>query len=308
MYAVAGLPMDELAEKVASARPIGNTRVTGKEQYYTPPNIARKVVGQVLRTIPEAAHRTWLEPAGGTGTFIDAAREAGIGKVISFDIEPHHPEVALGDFLTQPLALTGGVAIGNPPFGRNNSLSIPFFNRAAVHCDFIAYIVPRSWRKWSVLNRLDRAFHLITDTNLSINYVDVHGNDAYAKNNLRTCVQMWERRATKRHLMAVHDKGIIKRCKVADADVSLTIFGYSCGTVLTDFPRRTVTTQMYLQLQHPRALEALRNVDYGRFSNNVAYTQALSLPEINYLLNDYLFGDPMLVSAGGDADASCTLF
>ena len=28
---------------------------------------------------------------------------------------------------------------------------------------------------------------------------------------------------------------------------------------------------------------------------NTAYTEALSLPEINYLLNDYIFGDPLLI-------------
>jgi hypothetical protein len=48
---------------------------------------------------------------------------------------------------------------------------------------------------------------------------------------------------------------------------------------------------MYLKLCHPRALEALQNVDYSRFFNHTAYTQALSLQEINYLLNEYIFGD-----------------
>lgn len=306
MHAAVELTMDALGADEVGVRPTGNTRVTGKEQFYTPPDIAHRMVRQILRTMPDTASRTWLEPAGGTGAFIDAARAAGISDVLSFDIEPHHPEVMLGDFLTQRLSLTGAVALGNPPFGRNNSLSVPFFNKAARHSDFIAYIVPRSWRKWSVLNRLDRSFHLISDTDLSINYVNVNGEDAYAKNNLRTCVQMWERRTNRRQLLAVVDQGVVTRCKAADADVSLTIFGYKCGTVLTAFPRRTVTTQMYLQLQHPRALEALQGVDYGRFSHNVAYIQALSLPEINYLLNEYLFGDPMLVRTTEDATKGAT--
>lgn len=303
------MPDYDVDEVVPAMRP-GNTRVTGKEQFYTPLATARAVVEQVLRIMPETARRTWLEPAGGTGAFIEAARSAGIEEVISFDIEPHHPDVAQADFLGLRLQLEGGVAVSNPPFGRNNSLSIPFFNKAAKHCDYIVYIVPRSWRKWSVLNRLDRSFHLVSDTDLSINYVDVAGRDVYAKNNLRTCVQMWERRPAQRRLMAVSDLGIVKRCKAADADVSLTIFGYSCGTVLTEFPRKKVTTQMYLKLLHPRALEALRSVDFSVFSNNVAYTQALSLPEINYLLNEFLFGDPMLVSTAADQEplAGTTLF
>jgi len=27
---------------------------------------------------------------------------------------------------------------------------------------------------------------------------------------------------------------------------------------------------------------------------NTAYTEALSLPEINYVLNEYIYGDPMV--------------
>jgi hypothetical protein len=37
-------------------------------------------------------------------------------------------------------------------------------------------------------------------------------------------------------------------------------------------------------------------VDYSRFSRNVAYTDALSIQEVNYLLNEYLFGDPGLMT------------
>ncbi len=92
-------------------------------------------------------------------------------------------------------------------------------------------------------------------------------------------------------------EGIVAKCKPEDADVALTIFGFSCGAVKTDFPRRKVTTEIYLQLVHPRALEALQAVDYRRFSRNVAYTDALSIQEVNYLLNEYLFGDPGLVTA-----------
>lgn len=272
---------------------LGNRRVTGKEQFYTPPAVARDVVAKVLELVPEAADRVWLEPAGGTGAFIDAAAEAGVTEIVSFDIEPRHPQVEEGDFLVQDLRLRGAVAVSNPPFGRNNALSVPFFNRCADHCEVIAFIVPRSWRKWSVLNRLDRRFHLISDEELSINYVNVEGEDVYERNNLRTCVQIWKRGDHEREVVTVPDMGIVEKTTPQDADVALTIFGYSCGTVKTEFPRRKVTTEMYLRLTHPRALEALQAVDFGRFSNNVAYTEALSLPEINYLLNEHVFGDPL---------------
>ena len=117
----------------------------------------------------------------------------------------------------------------------------------------------------------------------------------YERTYLQTCVQIWERRDHLRPKIKVHDSGVVAKCAPEDADVALTIFGFGCGTVKTEFPRRKVTTEIYLRTLHSRALEALNNVDYQRFSTNVAYTEALSIQEINYLLNEYLFGDPRVI-------------
>ena len=126
--------------------PAGNRRVTGKEQYYTPPELAVALVAEVGALVGDLGSRTVVEPAGGTGSFVDAAKALG-AQVISFDIEPLHEGVKAGDFLQTQIKLTNAVTISNPPFGRNNSLSIPFFNHAAEFSEFIAFIVPRSWRK-----------------------------------------------------------------------------------------------------------------------------------------------------------------
>ena len=276
---------------MATARKQGNRRKTGKEQYYTPSATASKIVERLLTQVPDVRDRTWIEPAGGTGTFIEAAKASGVSSILSFDIEPHHPLVKRGNFLKQKLKVSDAVAIGNPPFGRNNALSVPFFNACAKHCDIICFIVPKSWRKWSVINRLDQSFHLLDDYELEINYEGVDGVDLSQKFWLNTVVQTWERRESPRGKFVVEDRGIVKRATPRTADVSLTIFGFGCGSLRTEFPRKSNTTQIFLSLHHPRALEALQSVDYSRFSQNTAYTAALSIQEINYLLNEYLFDD-----------------
>ena len=274
---------------------LGNTRVTGKEQFYTPPAIAESIIKIVQKRLGNLSGYTLLEPAGGTGSFIEAAKRYGLTKVISFDIEPHHKKIKLGDFLDQEISRKGLITISNPPFGRNNSLSIPFFNKAAQVSDLIVFIVPRSWRKWSVQNRLNQNFHLVRDDDLAINYVDVNGEDSHAKDRLRTCVQYWERRETIRPLIKVQDMGIIERTTPDQADAALTMFGYNCGTLTTDFERRKITTRMYLKFTHPKAKKAIENSDFSKFYLNTAYTEALALPEINYVLNEYIFGDPKVL-------------
>lgn len=265
---------------------LGNRRVTGKEQYYTPRELASELVLKVKALIPDFSSRTVLEPAGGTGAFVDAAKLAGAKKVLSVDIEPKHRAVGKGDYLETELKLKNAVTISNPPFGRNNSLSIPFFNRAAEHSEYIAFIVPRSWRKWSVINRLNRNFHLVLDEDLQIDYVDDTHTLITQKNLLKTCFQVWQRKDDLRELVKIEDRGFVTKVKPEEADIALTVFGYSCGKVNEEFERKANTTRMFLKLNHPKALKALKTMDYQRFSKNTAYTDALSFQEINYLLNE----------------------
>ena len=272
----------------------GNTRVTGKEQYYTPSELAHTLVEYVEKTVGPIAGRTILEPAGGTGSFIEAVKARGAKKVISFDIEPLFDEVLLGDFLDQQITETGLITISNPPFGRNNSLSIPFFNHAAKLSDAICFIVPRSWRKWSVTNRLDLSFELVFDMDLDIDYVDADGDLISEKNRLATCFQIWKRTDSQRSPVRVRDMSVVEKVSPELADVSLTVFGYGCGKVREEFERVPNTTQLFLKLNHPGALAALKTVDYSRFFKSTAYTEALSFQEINFLLNEEIFGNPMI--------------
>jgi predicted RNA methylase len=273
---------------------LGNTRVTGKEQYYTPKPLALELVAQIEKVLGPLEGKTVLEPAGGTGAFIEAVQAAGVTQVISFDIEPLHELVSVGDFLEQEINESNLITISNPPFGRNNSLSIPFFNHAAKVSDAICFIVPRSWRKWSVINRLDLGFVLALDLDLEIDYVDADGLPLSSKTHLATCFQIWKKANNRRQIIRVTDKKIIEKVSPDQADVSLTIFGYGCGKVKTKFEPVANTTQMFLKLNHPQALAALERVDYSKFYKNTAYTEALALQEINFLLNEAIYGDPMI--------------
>lgn len=282
-------------QTLAPVKP-GNTRVTGKEQYYTPIVVAKKLVADVEKVLGPLQGKSVLEPAGGTGAFIESALAAGAKRVISYDIEPLHSMVQQGSFLDQELNEENLITISNPPFGRNNSLSIPFFNKAAGVSSAICFIVPKSWRKWSVTNRLDLNFELVFDTDLEIDYVDAKENLISNKTRLATCFQIWKKSNQPRATIKIRDMGIVEKVSPDRADVSLTIFGYGCGKVKTEFEPVANTTQLFLRLLHKDALKALNRIDYSRFYKNTAYTEALSLQEINYLLNEEIFGDPMIES------------
>ncbi len=147
------------------------------------------------------------------------------------------------------------------------------------------------------MNLLDRRFHLVADHDIDVDYVDALGENLSQRKLLATCFQIWQRRVDKRPLYKVQDRDLIQKVGPEDADVALTIFGYGCGTVHTEFERKANTTRMFLKLNHPRALEALQSVDFSRFYKNTAYTEALSLAEINFLVNEFVFGESGLLES-----------
>ena len=271
---------------------LGNRRKTGVEQYYTPKDLALELSTQLLAVT--GIDHSFLEPAGGNGAFIDALSQLGAKSIEAVDLYPKHPGVQEADFLKYIPKGENLVTVSNPPFGRNNSLSIPFFNHAAEHSDYIAFLVPRSWRKWSVQNRLDRRFHLVSDQDVAVNYVTDSGVRIGTNNDLRTCFQIWEKRADLRPRVRVEDKGLVKKCSPEAADLAIRVFGFGCGKVYRDFPRAANTTLMFLTVSDARVFEVIEGLDYERFTLNTSYTRALALPELNYLLNEAIFGDPMI--------------
>ena len=274
------------------AEKLGNRRITGTEQFYTPRKLAAELVETALPHLPRASETTFLEPAAGNGSFVEALSEAEAHKVIALDRYPAIPSIQQADFLKSEFAETNLVTITNPPFGRNNALSIPFFNHAAKYSQTICFVVPRSWRKWSVTNRLDLRFHLIHDSDVFVSYEDNAGNPIRQKNGLRTCFQIWQRRDTLREKVVVPDNGLVEKCSPQDADISLRVFGYGCGTVLESFDRKPNTTLMFLRLNSKAAAMAIAGLDFSRFSERTAYTQALAFTEVNYLLNEAIYNDP----------------
>jgi hypothetical protein len=262
----------------------GNTRKTGKEQYYTLPNVVDDCVKIAMKY-----HKgeKILEPAGGTGEFIEGLLRHGVEKDIieSSDIEPKHDLVKHGDFLESNYD-DNYFTISNPPFGRANSLSVKFFNKAADFSTYICFLIPISWRKWSIINRLDSRFHLVEDVEMPL--VSFYNDDGPIEGGiLRTVFQVWEKRDVKREKITVEDREYLKKSDPENADVALTFFGHSSGKVETNFLRVPNTTKRYFTVKNDEVIQAMKEVDYSRFNQNSAYVAALSLPEVNTLLNEW---------------------
>jgi len=290
--------MNNVIESQKTIQSYANKRTSGKEQYYTESSIVDLCMAEVKKHVP--MDRIFLEPAGGTGEFIKGFLREGVhpGKIISYDIEPKHDMVSEQDFLELNKAFlpSGLVCVTNPPFGRASSLAKKFFNACASNCDYICFLVPKSWRKWSVINSLDDNFHLISDIELPSDCFYLANGEKKEKSTLNTIFQIWEKRDEKRKKIEVKDHGLVKKVKhdkkiVEGADCEFVLFGYSCGKVnRLDGPVKYKTTSTYFKAES-KVIDALEEIDFSCFYENVAYVNALSMKEINYKLNEY-FGLP----------------
>ncbi len=160
------------------------------DQFYTNPFVARKFVNKVGSLVDFNEYDNIIEPSAGCGNILELLP---IDKRIGIDLEPNHDEVVEMDFFDYKFPKGKNLVIGNPPFGYKSKLAIQFFNKCAQHADTIAFIIPRSWVRWGIHNRLDRSFGLYWNCILADDSF-VFNEDSYS---VKCVAQLWSKHEIK---------------------------------------------------------------------------------------------------------------
>jgi len=162
------------------------------DQFYTNSDIAKLCLEQLHYVIGDLKkYKNIVEPSAGSGAFLDLLPPHALG----IDIDPNHDRIVKGDFLKWQPPAQDFIVIGNPPFGKNSSLAVNFFNKSAEFADVIAFIVPRTFRKSSLTRRLNSSFHLQYEKILPIDSFHFPDN---TKQSVSTCFQVWKKLTAKR--------------------------------------------------------------------------------------------------------------
>lgn len=165
----------------------------GLDKFYTNKEYSKKCIEISLKS-QEKKFDLIIEPSAGDGSFLSQLPENSIG----IDIEPENENILKRDFFKYsiPDDKKNVLVIGNPPFGRVCSLAVKFFNHSASfsNVDTIAFIIPRTFRKTSVQNKLNPFFHLEYDMDTPVKpccFTPVL--------QVKCCFQVWKRKETKRN-------------------------------------------------------------------------------------------------------------
>lgn len=116
------------------------------EQFFTKPEVAE----YCLSFIDLKRFDRIIEPSAGNGSFSNL-----IENCEAYDILPQNEKIIKQDFFTLNVEKGNILVVGNPPFGRQSSLAVKFINHAAEFSKCIAFILPLSFQKESMFERLD---------------------------------------------------------------------------------------------------------------------------------------------------------
>ena len=239
------------------------------DQFYTNTDVVQKC----LQDISFDGFDVVLEPSAGSGSFLDLLPR---DKRLGLDLEPAHPEVIRQDFFD--FVHDSGkkyYVVGNPPFGKNSSLAVKFFNKSAIFADNIAFIIPRTFRKPSLINRLDDNFHLTRQEILPLNSFHTPNGVEY---KVPTVFQVWSRKPFKREkvktvtkhsdfdFVKINGNPTIQQKKeqCANSDFCIRRVGAAAGKVYEDYEEkyRDWKSHYYIRQNTDRVRDIFMSIEW----------------------------------------------
>ena len=251
------------------------------DKFYTKPNL----IENLFKQIPQGD--CYLEPSAGEGAFSDYATKLGV--CLAYDILPGKTGMTQADFLKTDItdALAGYknvVCIGNPPFGRQASLAVKFFNKCASYPQIqsICMIFPKSFKKVSVQNRLNLSFHLVSQQGMGDTAFLYEGKPY----DVPTVFQVWERRSKKREKITTEalTPPLSYTRTPKKGDISIRRVGYYAGKANT-YQNQSKQSHYFItgSKDADSLIEYLNGIEWG-YDDTVG-PRSISKQQLNPILN-----------------------
>jgi hypothetical protein len=215
------------------------SKVSG-DQFYTKSEIAKKCLDKLSEYVDVNSFDIIIEPSAGTGSFFNLLP---VDKRIGIDLEPKCEGIACADYTDfEPPPNKKIAVVGNPPFGINSKSAVIFFKHSAKFADIIAFIIPRTWKRISIQNRLSLDFELIFNMDLPMTPCCFT-----PKMSAKCCFQIWQRTSQPRQKIrqeSTHPDFKFLKMGPKDingqpmpnplADFVMRAYGSNCGQIYTE--------------------------------------------------------------------------
>lgn len=209
------------------------------DQFYTNPKIASYCFDVISEKI-KLEDYFLIEPSAGTGSFSDLFHE----NSVALDLDPKKDYILAKNFFDFIPITSHNITIGNPPFGKNSSLAIKFFNKAASFSEYICFILPRTFKKDSVYNKLDLNFHLIYSEDLPKNSF-IFNDKSY---DVPSVFQIYKKGSLREKTFQKKDSSYFQFISKDKADIAIRRIGGLAGKVILDFSKYKEPSHYYLKI------------------------------------------------------------
>ena len=245
----------------------GTTKSQGNkhelDKFYTKDNI----VDKCLSYLNLEKYDCVIDPSAGGGAFSNK-----ISGVLAFDLLPEGENIQQADWLKldkqQFSQFLNILVVGNPPFGTNGSLAHAFIAESMKFANTVAFILPKSFKKESMKNRVPLNFELEQEVDLPNNSFTLEGVD-YAV----PCVfQVWQKSNNMRvKTIRKTSTKIFKFVKKGDADFRVQRVGGNAGAASFDLDA-SETSNYFIK----------RTTDEYSSEELVDFINTLSFPSIDH--------------------------
>lgn len=257
-------------------------RAVELNQIFTRPAVARLLWHSFLKHFDPGKY-LMMEPSAGEGAFLALLPSGSVG----IDLDPKREGVIEADFLrTMTWSAKPIAVIGNPPYGRVARTAIAFVNHAAKQAEVVAFILPRSFRKAAIVNRLHSHLHLLHEEDVPDNAFTFR----LKSKHVPTVFQIWVRRPWPREPRFTGtrhpDFEFVKDSALAD--FAIQRIGAQAGTVHLDV---TADTSWHY-LVRGDVLDVMTRLPFKDRARDTAGTPSLAKCEIVELYAEYVSRNP----------------
>ena len=147
----------------------------------------------------------------------------------------------------------------------------------------IAFIVPKTFRKASLQNRLDRGFTLVVDVDIQSKSFLFNGKEY----DVPCCFQIWKKSTKTRQLKNTkrsHDW--FDFTSPEEADFAIRRVGWRAGAIeTTALMKLSVQNTYFIKVKNPALLSVLQKVDFSVIRTQTAGVRSVSKGELVSLLD-----------------------
>lgn len=260
------------------------------DKYYTPVDLAKYCIDKTFEIIGKENITDIIEPSAGNGSFSNQL------DCTAYDLYPEGDNIIKQDYLKLDLPYKKGrLIIGNPPYGKGNTLSVKFYKKAIKECDYISFI-----QSISQLNNNQQMYEF------DLIYSEDLGLKEYSGVKLHCCFNIYKRNPNgfnKKPNYRLKDVEIKENRKGKGGktipsdynyDIAICGWGYNVGNKIEYTGQ--YTKELYIKIKNSKyrqeVIDLINNTDWKKYisSTSINGTKILKLWQIYKYIKEQIPG------------------